>query len=53
MQQHFPTEESLNNSGFADCSLEKELDSAAAGTGLAFVVFTQAIVELPGILKLS
>ncbi|EEB18169.1 sodium- and chloride-dependent transporter, putative [Pediculus humanus corporis] len=31
-----------------ECSLEKELDQAAEGTGLAFVVFTQAIVELPG-----
>jgi len=33
--------------GFRNCSLEDELDKAAAGTGLAFVVFTQAIVELP------
>ncbi|XP_032688425.1 sodium-dependent neutral amino acid transporter B(0)AT1 isoform X2 [Odontomachus brunneus] len=30
------------------CSLSKELDNAAEGTGLAFIVFTQAIVELPG-----
>lgn len=30
------------------CSLETELDQAAEGTGLAFIVFTQAIVELPG-----
>lgn len=30
------------------CSLENELSSAAEGTGLAFIVFTQAIVELPG-----
>ncbi|OXA63882.1 sodium- and chloride-dependent transporter XTRP3 isoform X2 [Folsomia candida] len=47
MKEHFPDEKSLNGSAFLDCSLEKELDSAAAGTGLAFVVFTQAIVELP------
>ncbi|CAG0921004.1 unnamed protein product [Notodromas monacha] len=31
-----------------NCSLEKELDQAAEGTGLAFIVFTQAIVEFPG-----
>ncbi|GJQ76497.1 hypothetical protein Trydic_g2204 [Trypoxylus dichotomus] len=30
------------------CSLEQQLDAAAEGTGLAFIVFTQAIVELPG-----
>lgn len=32
----------------ADCSLSKQLGEAAEGTGLAFIVFTQAIVELPG-----
>ncbi|XP_050504670.1 sodium- and chloride-dependent transporter XTRP3 isoform X1 [Diabrotica virgifera virgifera] len=31
-----------------NCSLARELDAAAEGTGLAFIVFTQAIVELPG-----
>lgn len=31
-----------------DCSLQKQLSEAAEGTGLAFIVFTQAIVELPG-----
>ncbi|EZA53055.1 Sodium-dependent neutral amino acid transporter B(0)AT1 [Ooceraea biroi] len=30
------------------CSLSEELNDAAEGTGLAFIVFTQAIVELPG-----
>ncbi|KAG8301637.1 hypothetical protein J6590_048833 [Homalodisca vitripennis] len=30
------------------CSLQEQLDQAAEGTGLAFIVFTQAIVELPG-----
>ncbi|XP_065093884.1 sodium-dependent neutral amino acid transporter B(0)AT3 isoform X3 [Ochlerotatus camptorhynchus] len=33
---------------FEHCSLEEQLDSAAEGTGLAFIVFTQAIVQLPG-----
>ncbi|CAG7720271.1 unnamed protein product [Allacma fusca] len=36
-----------NQSDFRSCNLEDELDNAAQGTGLAFVVFTQAIVELP------
>lgn len=31
-----------------ECSLSHMLDNAAEGTGLAFIVFTQAIVELPG-----
>lgn len=31
-----------------ECSLSKQLDQAAEGTGLAFIVFTQAMVELPG-----
>ncbi|XP_049817349.1 sodium-dependent neutral amino acid transporter B(0)AT3 isoform X2 [Aethina tumida] len=34
--------------GIRPCSLARELDAAAEGTGLAFIVFTQAIVELPG-----
>ncbi|KAF4528110.1 hypothetical protein B566_EDAN016591 [Ephemera danica] len=34
--------------GLKHCSMEHELDQAAEGTGLAFIVFTQAIVELPG-----
>lgn len=46
MKEHFHSD-NFTGTGFEDCSLEKELDSAAAGTGLAFVVFTQAIVELP------
>lgn len=33
---------------FKHCSVAEELDDAAEGTGLAFIVFTQAIVELPG-----
>ncbi|KAJ8924104.1 hypothetical protein NQ315_006886 [Exocentrus adspersus] len=37
-----------NTEGLKNCSLERELEDAAEGTGLAFIVFTQAIVELPG-----
>ncbi|KDR20718.1 Sodium-dependent neutral amino acid transporter B(0)AT1, partial [Zootermopsis nevadensis] len=38
----------FHSSGMEVCSLEEQLDQAAEGTGLAFIVFTQAIVELPG-----
>lgn len=31
-----------------NCSLKHQLSQAAEGTGLAFIVFTQAIVSLPG-----
>lgn len=34
--------------GFKTCTLEHMLSETAEGTGLAFIVFTQAIVELPG-----
>lgn len=36
------------NFSLETCSLSEQLDNAAEGTGLAFIVFTQAIVELPG-----
>ncbi|KAH8304397.1 sodium-dependent neutral amino acid transporter B(0)AT3 [Drosophila kikkawai] len=38
----------LSRLQLSECSLAHELDNAAEGTGLAFIVFTQAIVELPG-----
>ncbi|XP_071451814.1 sodium-dependent neutral amino acid transporter B(0)AT3, partial [Hetaerina americana] len=31
-----------------ECDLEKELDNSAAGTGLAFIIFTEAINQFPG-----
>lgn len=31
-----------------ECSMEKMLSEVGEGTGLAFIIFTQAIVELPG-----
>lgn len=34
--------------GFKECSLETMLSDVGEGTGLAFIIFTQAIVELPG-----
>lgn len=40
--------ENKTSLGLMNCSLEDQLDNAAEGTGLAFIVFTQAIVELPG-----
>ncbi|XP_074645091.1 sodium-dependent neutral amino acid transporter B(0)AT3-like [Tubulanus polymorphus] len=39
---------SVDKLGLKDCDLTKELDSAAEGTGLAFIIFTQAIIEFPG-----
>lgn len=30
------------------CSLQKELQNSASGTGLAFIVFTEAINQFPG-----
>ncbi|KAJ8951403.1 hypothetical protein NQ314_007674 [Rhamnusium bicolor] len=30
------------------CDLEKELDNSASGTGLAFIIFTEAINQFPG-----
>jgi hypothetical protein len=41
--------EMVHDWGFKICSLEQQLSEAAEGTGLAFIIFTQAIVELPGI----
>jgi solute carrier family 6 (neurotransmitter transporter, amino acid/orphan) member 15/16/17/18/20 len=35
------------NWNFEHCSMEKILSNVGEGTGLAFIVFTQAIVELP------
>lgn len=40
--------ENTTHWGFKECTLENMLSESAQGTGLAFIVFTQAIVELPG-----
>jgi len=40
--------ENTTHKHFQKCSIEDQLNEAAEGTGLAFIVFTQAIVELPG-----
>jgi solute carrier family 6 (neurotransmitter transporter, amino acid/orphan) member 15/16/17/18/20 len=32
----------------AICDLEKELSNSASGTGLAFIIFTEAINQFPG-----
>ncbi|XP_068202825.1 sodium- and chloride-dependent transporter XTRP3A isoform X2 [Palaemon carinicauda] len=40
--------ENLTHHHIKNCSVQGELSQAAEGTGLAFIVFTQAIVELPG-----
>ncbi|KAF5304442.1 hypothetical protein FQR65_LT07972 [Abscondita terminalis] len=33
---------------YPECDLEKELDNSASGTGLAFIIFTEAINQFPG-----
>ncbi|KAB0793138.1 hypothetical protein PPYR_12758 [Photinus pyralis] len=33
---------------YPECNLEKELDNSASGTGLAFIIFTEAINQFPG-----
>ncbi|XP_033203903.1 sodium- and chloride-dependent transporter XTRP3 isoform X1 [Bombus vancouverensis nearcticus] len=52
MEEYEETVNTLNASAMnftlETCSLNEQLDNAAEGTGLAFIVFTQAIVELPG-----
>lgn len=45
MKVHFGDEDHAQ-APFRNCSLQGELDSAAAGTGLAFVVFTQVNIIL-------
>lgn len=40
--------ESISHGLSPNCSLSHQLSEAAEGTGLAFIVFTQAIVALPG-----
>lgn len=42
------TSEARNWTINPNCSLKQQLSEAAEGTGLAFIVFTQAIVKLPG-----
>ncbi|KAK7794176.1 hypothetical protein R5R35_005373 [Gryllus longicercus] len=41
------TDEEKSHLPLEFCNLQEQLDQAAEGTGLAFIVFTQAIVELP------
>lgn len=42
----YPDEVSLLN--LQKCDLQKFLDQSASGTGLAFIVFTEAVIEMPG-----
>lgn len=48
MDEHFPENNFTGQKEFKSCNLEAELDAVSAGTGLAFVVFTEAIDKLPG-----
>lgn len=44
----FSAEVSTSPPILPECDLEKELDNSAAGTGLAFIIFTEAINQFPG-----
>uniref|UniRef100_A0A8C6PJ25 Transporter n=1 Tax=Nothobranchius furzeri TaxID=105023 RepID=A0A8C6PJ25_NOTFU len=38
----------VSNLSLRDCVLKTFLDQSASGTGLAFIVFTEAVLEMPG-----
>ncbi|XP_066572089.1 inactive sodium-dependent neutral amino acid transporter B(0)AT3 [Amia ocellicauda] len=38
----------LQNLELKHCSLQTYLDESASGTGLAFIVFTEAVIKMPG-----
>ncbi|XP_036433771.1 LOW QUALITY PROTEIN: inactive sodium-dependent neutral amino acid transporter B(0)AT3 [Colossoma macropomum] len=40
--------ERVANLTLRHCSLDRFLDQSASGTGLAFIVFTEAVIEMPG-----
>jgi solute carrier family 6 amino acid/orphan transporter-like 15/16/17/18/20 len=37
----------ISNITFPNCNLEEELDNSASGTGLAFILFTEAVNQFP------
>lgn len=39
---------SRNETKHEECDLQKELSNSASGTGLAFIIFTEAINQFPG-----
>ncbi|GFR69804.1 transporter [Elysia marginata] len=43
--EHIPMLQNLTSSQFRHCSLEDDLNKGVEGTGLAFIIFTQAINE--------
>lgn len=40
--------EAVSSLNLQTCDLEKFLGESASGTGLAFIVFTEAVIEMPG-----
>lgn len=40
--------DSISSLDLRTCDLQKFLDQSASGTGLAFIVFTEAVIEMPG-----
>ncbi|XP_018575346.1 sodium-dependent neutral amino acid transporter B(0)AT3 [Anoplophora glabripennis] len=49
-QSTVPTNQAINKilPDLPVCDLQKELDNSASGTGLAFIIFTEAINQFPG-----
>ncbi|XP_066500143.1 sodium- and chloride-dependent transporter XTRP3-like [Hoplias malabaricus] len=47
LNQTYPEQFSVISAKLEHCSLERELDTAVEGTGLAFIVYTEAIKNMP------
>ncbi|XP_060628689.2 sodium-dependent neutral amino acid transporter B(0)AT3-like [Anolis sagrei] len=45
-KKRFPTQ--MNSLHLKECDLQHFLDQSASGTGLAFIVFTEAVAKMPG-----
>ncbi|CAJ1083757.1 inactive sodium-dependent neutral amino acid transporter B(0)AT3 [Xyrichtys novacula] len=46
LQNKYPDE--IAKLPLLDCNLQTYLDESASGTGLAFIAFTEAVIEMPG-----
>ncbi|XP_013882030.1 sodium-dependent neutral amino acid transporter B(0)AT3 [Austrofundulus limnaeus] len=46
LNQSYP--DVVSNLSLRECDLQTFLDQSASGTGLAFIVFTEAVLEMPG-----
>jgi len=48
LEKFSSVEEGIAHFNLANCSITDNLDKGASGTGLAFIVFADAILEMPG-----